>query len=60
MSQNMLHDGQSGFRAKRPCETSLNHMVHKWAKAIDNGLVNGIMLLDVRKTFDLVNQTILL
>ena len=60
MSQNMLHDGQSGFSAKRSCETSLNHMVHKWATAIDKGLVNGVVLLDLRKAFDLVNQTVLL
>lgn len=60
MSHNMLHDGQSGFRAKHSCETALNNMVHKWATAIDNGLVNGVVLLDLRKAFDLVNHTVLL
>ena len=56
----MLHDGQSGFCAKHSCETALNHMVHKWASAIDKGLVNGVVMLDLRKAFDLVNHTILL
>ena len=35
-------------------------MVHKWASAIDQGLLNGIVLLDLRKAFDLVNYEILL
>ena len=60
MSHNMLHESQSGFRAKHSCETALNHMVHMWALAIDKGLVNGVVMLDLRKAFDLVNHTILL
>ena len=60
MSHNMLHDGQSGFCAKHSCETALNHMVHTWASAIDKGLVNGVVLLNLRKAFNLVNRTILL
>ena len=39
MSYNMLHDGQSGFRAKHSCTTALNHMMRKWASAIDKGMV---------------------
>ena len=35
-------------------------MVHKWASAIDKGLVNGVVLLDLRKAFDLMKHTILL
>ena len=27
--------------------------------ATDNGLVNGVVLLDLRKAFDLVNHTVL-
>ena len=60
MSQNMLRDGQSGFRVKHFCETALNHMVHKWASAIDKGLVNDVVLLDLREAFDLGNHTSLL
>ena len=56
----MLHDRQAGFRAKHLYETTLNHMVHKWASATDKGLVNGVALLDLRTTFAIVIHTILL
>ena len=35
-------------------------VVHKWATAIEKGLVNNVVLLDLRKGFDLVKHTILL
>ena len=60
VSHNMLYGGQSEFRAQHSCETALSYMVHKWALAIDRGLLNGIVLLDLRKAFDLVNHEILL
>ena len=60
MFHNKPHDGQPGFRAKYSCETALNYMVHTWATAIDKGLVNGIVPLDLRKAFDLVNHAVLL
>ena len=60
VSHNMLYGGQSGFCAQHSCETVLSYMVHKWASAIDRGLLNGIVLLDLWKAFDLVNYEILL
>ena len=47
-------------RAEHSCETALSYTVHKWALAIDRGLLNGIVLLDLREAFDLVNHEILL
>ena len=38
-------------------QNALNNMMRKWASAIDKGLVNGVVLLDLRKVFDLVNHT---
>ena len=60
IARNLLHGSQSGFRSQHSCETALNYMVHKWALAIDKGLVNGVVLLDLRKAFDVVNHTVLL
>ena len=60
MARNLLHGSQFGFRTQHSCETAQNYMVHKWALAIDKGLVNGVVLLDLRKAFYLVNHTVLL
>ena len=35
-------------------------MVDMWTTNIENGLLNGIVLLDLRKAFDLVDTNVLL
>ena len=56
----LLYDTQSGFRPKHSCETALLFMVDKWLKALDRGELVGIVLVDFRKAFDLVDHDILL
>ena len=56
----LLHKTQSGFRAKHSCETALVNMVDSWLDAIDNGQMIGVVLVDFKKAFDLVDQKILL
>ena len=51
---------QSGFRPNHSCETALLFMVDKWLKALDRGEFVGIVLVDFRKAFDLVDHDILL
>ena len=56
----LLYIAQSGFRAFHSCETALIKLVDKWTENIENGLLNGIVFLDLRKAFDLVDTNILL
>ena len=56
----LLHDTQSGFRRNHSCETALIHMVEKWLKALDNGELVGVIFVDFRKAFDLVDHDILM
>ena len=56
----LLYDTQSGFRPNHSCETALLLMVEKWLKALDNSELVGIILVDFRKAFDLVDHSILL
>ncbi len=42
------------------CETALANMLHKWTYADNNGLMNGIAFIDLRRAFDLVNHGILI
>ena len=58
VSHNMLYGSQPEIQVQHSCKTALSYMVCKWALAIDRGLLNGIVLLDLRKAFDLVNHEI--
>ncbi len=54
------HLAQSGFQNFHLCETALAKMVSKWASNINKGDLTGIVLLDLRKAFDLVDHNLLL
>ena len=56
----LLHKTQSGFRAGHSCETALIHMIDSWLHAFDNGQMIGVVLVDFKKAFDLVDHQILL
>ncbi len=56
----LLHLAQSGFRNLFSCETALLNIVDKWTTAIDNDLMNGVILLDLRKAFYLTDHELLI
>ena len=56
----LLHRTQSGFRTNHSCETALNFMTDSWLNAIDQGEMIGVVLVDFKKAFDLVDHNILL
>jgi len=51
---------QSGFRRLHSTVTSLLNVTDRWLKNIDNGLVTGVVFIDLRKAFDTVDVDILL
>ena len=57
---NLLHKTQSGFRAQHSCETALINIIDLWLNAIDNGKMIGVVLVDFKKAFDLVDHQILI
>ncbi len=60
IKHSLLYLAQSGFWAFHSCQTALTRLVDKWTSNMEEGLLNGIVLLDLRKAFDLVNTDILL
>ena len=56
----LLHKTQSGFRPQHSCETALVNMIDSWLDAIDKGKMIGVVLVDFKKAFDLVDHNILL
>ena len=57
ISHNALHSTQSGFRPNHSCETALLQMINKFHEAIHNGYIIGMVMVDFRKAFDLVDHT---
>ena len=59
-SHKLLHSTQSGFRPNHSCETTLLQMINKFLEAINNSQIIGMVMVDFRKAFDLVDHTLLL
>ena len=55
---NLLHKTPSGFRSQDSCETAMVYMTDSWLNAMDNGKLVGIVLVDFKKDFDLVDHQI--
>ena len=56
----LFHKTQSGFRSQHSCETALVHMIDSWLNALDSSKMIGVVLVDFKKAFDLVDHQILL
>ena len=56
----LLHAFQSGFRRKYSCNTALARLTNSWLTAMNKSEVSGVVFLDLKKAFDLVDIDILL
>ena len=59
-SHRLLCDAQSGFRTGNSCQTGLTRLLNKCITEIDKGNIVGLLTVDLRKAFDLLNINILL
>ena len=55
----ILYDYQSGFRKNHSTDTCLSFLNDKILKGFDDGLVTGMILIDLQKAFDTINHDIL-
>ena len=55
----ILYDYQSSFRKNHSADTCLSFLNDKILKGFDDGLVTGMILVDLQKAFDLINHDIL-
>jgi len=56
----LIDPNQSGFRSKHSCVTALTKIVDHILKEMDQGNYTGVLFLDFKKVFHMVNHTILL
>ena len=59
-SYNLLNASQSGFRSLHSTLTALLEATNSWSVNIDNGLINGVVFIDLKKAFDTIDHKILL
>ena len=55
----MLSKFQSGFRPNHSTVTALFQMYDEWLANMDNGKLNGVVFLHIKKSFDPINHDIL-
>ena len=60
MRHDLLADAQSGFGLRHSTLTALLDIANDWFSNMDNGLLNGVLFLDLKKAFDTVDHEILL
>ena len=60
MKKNNIIDEQSWFRQYHSTETILLDSTNKWLGNMDKGLINGVLFLGLKKTFDTMNHKIVL
>jgi hypothetical protein len=53
----LLSKSQSGFRPKHESVGALIQMCDQWLSDMDKGKIDGVVCLDIRKTFDSSKQT---
>ncbi|CAB3979077.1 Hypothetical predicted protein [Paramuricea clavata] len=56
----ILTSCQSGFRSLHSMVTAMLEATSDWSMNIDNGLINGVVFIDLKKAFDTIDHQIML
>ena len=56
----LLNSGECGFRSIHNTLTALLEKNDSWCVNIDKGLLNGVIIIDLKKAFDTIEREIIL
>ena len=59
IKSNLLTNSQHGFRSNHSTVTALLDITNRWYQNMDIGQLNGVVFLDLKKEFDIVDHDIL-
>ena len=59
LTKNLLTSCQSGFRSLHSTLTALIETTNNWSVNIDDGLLNGVVFIDLQTAFDTIDHSIL-
>lgn len=59
-SNKLFEECQSGFRCKHSCEIALQWIITSWKKTIGEGKMIGVVFLDLKRAFEIVDRDILI
>ena len=57
---NIIYKYQSGFRSNHSTNSCLSYLCNKVQKGFERGMLTGMTLVDLQKTFDTIDHQILL
>ena len=57
---NLIYPRQSGFCPKHSTATTLLKIANDWHQALDSGLLVGVLHLDMSKSFNIANHSLIL
>jgi hypothetical protein len=57
---NLLTSCQSRFRLLRSTVKALLEATNSWSVNVDNGLINGVVFIDLKEAFDTIDHQIIL
>ncbi|CAD6208683.1 GSCOCG00010656001-RA-CDS, partial [Cotesia congregata] len=56
---NILDQGQSGFRKYFSCQSALQDLLTEWRKYLDDGFWIGVLFIDFARAFETIDRSVL-
>ncbi|KAJ8929345.1 hypothetical protein NQ314_017985 [Rhamnusium bicolor] len=59
LENQILSKFQSGFREGFNCEGALQYVINEWKETKGNGRMTGVIFLDLKRAFEMIDRSML-